>query len=57
MAVARSSVRAGSPHHVGRMRRRSSRSAGEMSYQVVSDAFFMNFSTAPVILGPATWRR
>ena len=57
MAVARSRVWAGSPHHVGRISRRSRRSPGAMSYQVVSVAFFMNFSTAPVRPEPATLRR
>ncbi len=54
IAVARSSVSAGSPHHVGRNGRRSMRSAGLIAYQLVSFAFFMNFSTAEA---PPTSRR
>src|SRR5262245_10265816 len=54
MAVARSRVLAGSPHHVGRCGRRSIRSAGLIAYQLVSLAFLVNFSTA---VAPPTSRR
>jgi hypothetical protein len=54
MAVARSSVSAGSPHQVGRCVRRSRRSSRLHSYQPVSFCFFTKRSVTD---GPATWRR